>query len=315
MNIAIFGGSGRVGQALIPALMQRGHSVRAMQHRTKVPAGAQAVEGSITDPAAVARVIENADVVLQMTMGGEGIRQAVETSVQGTITILDAVRSQPSIHQYLLTSSDAATGIWSHPQPEPISHKTPPSSYPGYYSLGKVLEETIIREYHRNYGVPYTIARLSWVQQEDSILRQFVAGYDPKRPNRGPFDSDYSPALKQRLQAGERFVVLPCDADGRPLRRTLVQREDVTAALVAMIGDSRALNETFHVSGPVFSYEEPCRYLAGRLNLPVEEVRLKAHSFEIDCSHTTHRLGWEPKYDVIAMVDAALEWRVMRNEY
>jgi nucleoside-diphosphate-sugar epimerase len=309
MNIAIFGGSGRVGQALIPALIERGHSVRAMQHRTRLPAGAQAVEGSITDPAAVTRVIENADVVLQMTMGGEGIRQAVETSVQGTIIILDAVRSQPTIRQYLLTSSDAATGIWAHPQPEPISHKTPPSSYPGYYSLGKVLEEMIVREYHRNYGVAHTIARLSWVQQEDSILRQFVAGYDPKRPNRGPFDSDYGPALKRRLQAGQRFVVLPCDADGTPLRRTLVQREDVTAALLAMVGDPRALNETFHVSGRVFAYDEPCRYLAGKFNLPIEEVRLAAHSFEIDCSHTTQRLGWEPKFDVIGMIDAALAWR------
>ncbi len=314
MNIAVFGGSGRVGQALIPALIERGHSVRAMQHRTRLPAGAQAVEGSITDPAAVTRVIENADVVLQMTMGGEGIRQAVETSVQGTITILDAVRSQPSIRQYLLTSSDAATGIWAHPQREPISHKTPPASYPGYYSLGKVLEEMIVREYHRNYGIPYTIARLSWVQQEDSVLRQFIAGYDPARPNRGPFDSDYSPAQKQRLQSGQRFVVLPCDADGRPLRRTLVQREDVTTALLAMVGDPRALNETFHVSGPVFPYDEPCRYLAGKLNLPAEQVRLAAHSFEIDCSHTTHRLGWTPKYDVIAMLDAALAWRTRSGE-
>jgi len=311
MKLAIFGGSGVVGQALLPRLMAAGHRLRAMRHRSPLSVeDVEVVEGSITDPTAVAETIGDADVVLQLTKGGDGVEQAVETSVRGTINVLDAIGRSPGVTQYLLTSSDAATGIWSHRQRRPISHRTRPASYPGYYSLGKVLEEVIVNEYRRNGSLPYTIARLSYVQQDDSALRQFVANYDPKRPGRGPFDSAYSPEQRQRLEQGQPFVILPCGKDGEPLGRTLVQREDVVEGLLAMVGSAKALGQVFHLSGPVFRYDRPCTYLAEKLGLPVERITLSdAYSFDIDVSHTTRQLGWSPKFDVIAMLDAALAWR------
>ncbi len=314
VNIAIFGGSGVVGQVLIPALLERGHTVRALRHRTDLPEGVQAVAGSITDPKAVAEVVDGAEVVLQLTKGGQGVAQVVETSVHGTVTILDALKDAPHVRQYILTSSDAATGIWSHPHPELIDHRTPPQTYPGYYSLGKVLEEVIVHEYHRNHGVAYTIARLSYVMQEDSILRQFVAGLDPKRPGRGPFDNAYTSEQKQQLQQGRPFLAMLCDAADQPLRRTMVQREDVIDALLRMVDNPQALCQTFHVSGPAFGFDEACEHLAAKMSLPIEKISLDdAHSFDIDVSHTTERLGWWARYDIFAMLDAALAWRQQHN--
>jgi len=312
MKLAVFGGSGVIGQVLLPELRRAGHEIRAMRHRAPLSIeDAEVVEGSLADPKAVAETIRGAEVVVQMTKGGAGVEQAVETSAHGTINVLDAVvAAGGAVRQVLLTSSDAATGIWSHPAPEPISHRTPPSSYGGYYSLGKVLEEVILAEYVRNEGLPWTISRLSYVHQEDSVLRLFVAGDDPKRPQRGPFDSEYTDAQKQRLQAGEKFVVLPVDEKGRPLGRTLVQREDVVSAMAAMVGNDRALGERFHVSGPGFRYDQPCEHLAAKLDLPVEPVTVpNAYPFTIDTSRTTEQLGWRPQFDVTAMLDSALAWR------
>lgn len=311
MRLAIFGCSGRVGQGLLPELLRLGHQIRALKHKTPLPAeGIEVVEGSLADPAAVAATIGDAEVVLQMTMGGEGIEQTVETSVRGTINILDAIGRAPCARQYLLTSSDAATGIWAHPHPRPVSPATPPMSYGGYYSLGKVLEEVIVAEYHRNGGLPWTIARLSYVQQEDSVLGLFVAGGDSRRPGRGPFDAHYPQPLKDRLARGEKFVVLPVDASGRSLGRTMVQRQDVVAALLAMIGQPKALGHTFHISGPGFDYRQPCEYLAGKLGLPLEAVTVpNAYSFDIDCSLTTELLGWRPRFHIISILDAALAFR------
>jgi nucleoside-diphosphate-sugar epimerase len=311
MRLAIFGCSGRVGQALLPELLRRGHQIRAMKHNRPLPAeGIEAVEGSLADPSAVERTIGDAEVVIQMTMGGDGIEQTVETSVRGTINILDALGRAPSVKQYLLTSSDAATGIWAHPHPRPVSPATPPMSYGGYYSLGKVLEEVIVAEYHRNGGLPWTIARLSYVQQEDSALGHFVAGFDPRRPGRGPFDAQYPEPLKARLARGDKFVVLPVDTSGRPLGRTMVQRQDVVAALLAMIGRPEALGHTFHLSSPGFNYAGPCEYLAGKLGLSVEPVVVpNAHSFDIDCSLTTDLLGWRAEFDITDILDAALAFR------
>jgi len=311
MKITVIGGSGAIGCVLVPELVQSGHDVCAMQHQTPLPYdGVRVVPGSITDPAAVAAAVEGADVVMQLTKGGGGIEQVVETSVRGTVNVLDAIRNAGTIGQYLLTSSDAATGIGAHPYPEPISHRTSPVSYGDYYSLGKVLEETIVTDYDRNHGVPYTIARLSWTQREDMILRHLIAGYDRERPTRGPFGAAYSADQVQRLESGERFVALPYGADGRPLGRTLVQRHDVIAALVAMVGAEKAIGETFHVSGRGFHYDRPAEYLAGKVGLPVEQVAVpEEYSYDIDFSHTTERLGWAPKYDVLAMIDAGLAWK------
>jgi len=311
MRIAVFGATGKIGSVLLPELVSRGHSVRAMQHSTPIQTqGVQAVEGSLTDPAAVAQTVEDAEVVLQMTKRrGGGIEQAVETAARGTINVLDALRAGGGVRQYLLTSSDAAVGIGAHPCDEPISHRTAPVSYGDYYSLGKVLEEVICIDYHRNHEIPYTIARLSYVHQEDSVLRLLVAN-DPLRPSRGPEEAHYSPELKRRLADGERFVVMPVDPAGEPLARTLVQREDVIDGLLRMIDEPKAIGQTFHLSGPGFTWDVPCEYLADKLGLPLEPVTVPGeHSYTIDTGHTTERLGWEAKFDVIAMLEAAMAWR------
>ncbi len=311
MKLAVFGGSGVIGRVLLPELLKLGHQVRAMQHVSPLPVkGVDVVQGSITDPEAVAATVGGAEVVMQLTKGGGGIEQTVETSVRGTLNVLDAARASGAVTQYLLTSSDAATGIGAHPYLEPISHQTEPVSYGDYYSLGKVLEETIVTDYHRNHGLPYTIARLSWTQRDDLVLRHFIAGYDRDRPTSGVFSSGYSDEQRARLESGGQFIVLPCDAAGRTLGRTLVQRQDVLAALLAMVGNPKAVHQRFHLSGPGFNYVEPCRYLAEKVGLPVERVTLEnEYTFDIDISHTTELMGWTPKYDVFAMIDAALAWR------
>jgi nucleoside-diphosphate-sugar epimerase len=311
MNIAVFGGAGVIGRALLPALVRRGDAVRAMRHSRPIETGGvEIVRGSITDPAAVAATVEGATVVLQLTKGGGGIEQTVETSVRGTVNIVDAIRAAGGVRQHVLASSDAATGIGSHRYDGAISHETLSLSYGDYYSLGKVLEETIVRDAARNHGLPVTIARLSWTQRDDLVLRHFIAGYDPARPTAGQWSSGYTEDQRRRLEAGESFVVLPTDARGRPLGRTLVSRRDVVRGLLAMIGRDEAVGETFHLSGPAFRYDRPARYLGERLGLPVEPVVDAAfESYEIDVSHTTRRVGWEPQDDVIAMIAAALAWR------
>ncbi len=81
----------------------------------------------------------------------------------------------------------------------------------------------------------------------------------------------------------------------------------MTAGLAAMVGAEAAIGQTFHLSGRAFGYEEPCEYLAAKLDLPIEKVTVPdAHPFSIDYSLTTQLLGWEPKFDVIASIDAAL---------
>jgi nucleoside-diphosphate-sugar epimerase len=310
MRTAVFGGSGRVGTALLPALAERGHEISALQHRAPVPVGnADIVSGDIADPDCVRGVIEDCDAVLHMIKLREGAAQVANVSVRGLLNVLDAVCESDSVRHVVVTSSDAAVGIWYHPYDKPVDHDTPPMSYPGYYSLSKVLEETIVREYGRHHDLPYTVVRLSYVQQEDSLLRHLVCGLDPSRPGKGPFSGCYGPEQKRRAAAGERFAVLPVTPEDTPLGRTVVQRQDVVDGLVSILGNGKVKGRTLHLSGPGFSYEDACAYAAERLSIDVERVPVPGvHSFDIDCSLTTELTGWEPRFDIRAMIDAAIEW-------
>ena len=66
--------------------------------------------------------------------------------------------------------------------------------------------------------------RVSWVQQEDSALRAFVANLDPARPGQGPFKEHYDQRQAEMLARGRQFVVLPCDTSSRPPGRTWLNR-------------------------------------------------------------------------------------------
>jgi nucleoside-diphosphate-sugar epimerase len=94
-----------------------------------------------------------------------------------------------------------------------------------------------------------------------------------------------------------------------------VQREDVVRGLISIIGNEKTEGKTLHLSGPAFSYEEPCTYIAEKLGIDIEKVTVPdAYPFEIDYSLTTELTGWEPEYDICAMIDKAISWRNTREE-
>ncbi len=67
--VFITGATGYIGRALIPALLARGHSVRALARKASahlVPAGAVIVEGDALDPATFANAIAPADTLVHL---------------------------------------------------------------------------------------------------------------------------------------------------------------------------------------------------------------------------------------------------------
>ena len=64
-----------------------------------------------------------------------------------------------------------------------------------------------------------------------------------------------------------------------------------------------------------FAYDEPCNYTAETLGIGIERVTVPdAYAFDIDYSLTTELTGWEPKFDICAMIDAAVKWKKTRQE-
>ncbi len=67
MKVLLVGGSGHVGTFLTPYLRQE-HQVRVLDVHPPTVAGVEFVEGSITDPVALERALENVDTFIAMVM-------------------------------------------------------------------------------------------------------------------------------------------------------------------------------------------------------------------------------------------------------
>ncbi len=160
-TVAVFGGSGKIGQRILRVLEGRGLAIRALVHNTPVEAAQlTAIQGSITELDAAKEGVRGADAVVQMATMKEDPDTFFDVSIRGTFNILEACREN-SVQQVVLLSGDAVMGIWFYPQPIPIDENHPLAAYPGYYAFSKVIEEVMAEQYAVQYGVPISILRSS----------------------------------------------------------------------------------------------------------------------------------------------------------
>ena len=171
-NILVTGGSGKIGRAVLPEILQFGYKVRAIQFPPDPIGieGMEIMEGTLADPDLAERALEDMDAVLHLANVKENREQFMSVNVRGTFCLLDACNESGHIQQYVQAGSDARAGIFYYPHPYPIDETYPHSAYPGYYAFSKVLEETMCEQFIIQYRLPITTLRFSWVYAEDDVL-------------------------------------------------------------------------------------------------------------------------------------------------
>ena len=307
-TVAVFGGAGKIGQRVVPFLLEQGLAVRALVHETPVPGeGVESIPGSVSDAGVVREVVKGTDAVIQMATTKEDEDTYFEVSVRGTLNILEACRWEGT-QQLLLFGGDAAFGIWFYPQPIPIDESHPLMAYPGYYAFTKVMEEVMTQQYAYQYGVPFSILRSSWIFEQDDLLQHFslLKNVDPAEPGHGFGEvADHIMAL---VEAGEERIPILTDEHGVPYHRHIVQIDDVMQAFGLIFGNPAALGHSFNIAAPApFDYRVAAGCLAEKMGLPtVEIVCAGYHSFAINISKARSMLGYDPQYDFLAMADSAL---------
>ncbi len=305
---AVFGASGKLGRAVIAALERRGYGVRALVHRTPVTGrSVTSVSGSIVDPAAVAQVVQGADIVVQLATTKEDPATFFDVSLRGTFNLLEACR-QARVRQFILFGGDAALGIWFYPQPIPIDENHPRAAYPGYYAFSKVMEEAMAEQYALQYGVPVTVLRCSWVFSGGDLLKHFslLENVRPAEPGHG-FGA-VSDEVMRLVEAKQERIPVLLDGRGVPLRRHIVHLDDVVHAFDRALDNPSAFGQTFNISGPApFDYRVAADHLSRRLGVPTVDLRCPAyHSFEINITRARTVLGYAPENDFFRMADRAV---------
>jgi UDP-glucose 4-epimerase len=307
-RMAVFGAAGGIGSAVTKALVERGDRVTALQHARPVPAGCQAVEGSVSDYEAVKRTVGESEIVLQLATTKEDRTGFLDVAVRGTFHILDAIKERGGCEQFVLAGGDCSVGIWYYRQPRPITEDAPLRAYPGYYALSKVLEEVLAEQYRVQYGMPVTVLRMGFVHRPATLLKFLLAGKVAGQVWKNMFRNLMPPDLRARAEGeGQGFAMVAVDQQGgMPIRRTTVSFDDVTQAWLLAVGHPLAANQVFNVVHPSWSYAEVGAFLSERLGVPAERVPLDAHSWEMDTTKIRTLLGWKPKDDVFSMLDQAI---------
>jgi nucleoside-diphosphate-sugar epimerase len=223
---ALSGGAGFLGLHLARRLLDEGHDVRTLDvvplDDRELEAAVEELRGDVRDPAAVARLVSGADVVvhaaaaLPIRVSRAAIRGV---NVRGTENVLVAARDAGA-GRVLFISSTAVYGV---PEKHPIEEDDPLVGV-GWYGESKIDAEALCRV----AGVETTIIR----------PKTFIG---PERL--GVFE-----ILFDWIREGRRIYIL---GDGRN-RYQLLAVEDLVQAIVVAATAAAAANETFNVGATQF---------------------------------------------------------------
>lgn len=216
MKIVIFGGSGFLGSHVADILSERGHKITVfdLNKSPYLKDGQAMVAGNILDREAVNSVLKGVDIAYNFA-GISDIKQAklepVETikqNVLGNMLILDSCRNN-RIKRFLFASS-----IYVY------------SDSGSFYRSSKEASEEIINDYHKAFGIDFTIMR-------------YGSLYGPRASSNNWINR----ILKQAVSEGKIIR----DGDGEEIREYIHVRD--AARISADLLDEQYKNEHVIISG------------------------------------------------------------------
>ena len=331
MHILVTGISGRIGANLAKELTAAGHSVRglvwARDLRSDKLAGLplELVEGTLTEPADVAKAVDGVDAIFHLGaafQGGGPFTNAeyFEINVRGTFNMLEAAKGLgDKLTHFVFASSDAlydkypAQGV-----DQPIREDDFPLAPAGHYALTKLLGEDLCTGYMRFEKMPITVCRFAMTWAGDEILdfgQFYLAHWRKAYANAA---TPAANAVREQLAAvveefGERCLVAAYDGQGRSFKKHVADVRDIVGGLTAVLGKPTAKGEVFQLAAPTpFTWDAAVPYLAGKLDLPYVSMNLAGTTptyYEFDLSKLKRLTGYEPRYDWVQMIDEAVAIR------
>ncbi len=161
--IAVTGATGFLGHHLIPLLVQRGHTVRALVRcnsdgRFLHDHHVQWVAGDTREPESLAKLMDGCDAVIHAAglFRFWGRRDDFfSVNVEGTRHVLEAAR-QANVKRFIHVSTIAVIGA---PKPHTIIDEAYPCDPRDDYQRSKLAGERLALKYQADFGLPMIVLR------------------------------------------------------------------------------------------------------------------------------------------------------------
>ena len=167
MQVLVTGSAGRVGQRVVALLRARGDTVTGFDLKPLggTDGGYREVIGAFDDPAAVARAIQGAEVVLHlgafMSWMPADAGRVYAANATGTFHLLAAAAAAKVRRFVLASTGEVYPEVRPRYLPLDESHPREPTSV---YGLSKLLAEEMTAFFHRTQGLPFVVLRFSHTQ-------------------------------------------------------------------------------------------------------------------------------------------------------
>lgn len=168
MRVLVTGATGFVGGYVVDACLKRGWSVAAFARPTSdvkelQARGVAVVQGNLGDPAACARALADADVVVHCAakVGDWGPHEEyVKANVDDLRVLLDACKGHALSRFVHLSSLGVYPATHHHGSDETMPIR---ADHRDGYSRSKALAEQLALKYHAEFGVPVVVLRPGFV--------------------------------------------------------------------------------------------------------------------------------------------------------
>lgn len=293
MRVLVTGGGGFIGSHLVDALLARGDEPVVLDDwsggsRENLPPGVETLDMDVADPRTVSVIAAlrpdgiihgAAQVSVPRSMADPDRDRAV--NVVGTAHVLAGARAAGSPRVVFLSTGGGIYG-----ESDGADEMTLPQPK-NYYSAHKYLAERYL-EYS---GLPYAIARLANV-------------YGPRQ--RSDLEGGVVAIFTERLSAGQPITIYGSGAQ----YRDFVYVADVVDAVLTMLDSSVdgmwnvATGEATSVNALLAALQERLGPASAIVHEPPRPGDVFASRLRID--RIKAELGWSPRYDLAAGLDAML---------
>jgi nucleoside-diphosphate-sugar epimerase len=171
-------------RAVVPRLLEHGYAVRGVDNfgrygRAEPPPGIEFVEGDLSDPLVVKRVLHGVDAVIQAAAQIYGVTgfHRYPADILQRDTLLHGLILREALHHDVRRVVYVSSSMVYERQPDVAREEDVPDMLVPLtdYGLSKLMGERLSRAFAAQYGVPFTI----WRPFNIIGLHERAEGHDP----------------------------------------------------------------------------------------------------------------------------------------